>query len=147
MVKAINCTVESCIKCPYCKRESDKSVFEVWQYLCYKAHKLINGGKLIDTDTPIPKWCPLQDSSELKYFVVRERIEDVTDNYGMNMTNISEIPIGSETYILLSCEKDGGYTLADRLNHADEKNVVVILGRVITEKEVDLDLSNTQRKG
>lgn len=146
MSKVINLSVDSCIVCPYCKFEPDMAVFEKNYHNCSEAQKLINGGKPIGADTPIPKWCPLPDGNRLKYFVIKKRAEDVTDDYGMEMTHINELQLGEETFIMLPCEKDWGYVIVDDLNYLGEKNVGVILGRLLTEKEVDLDRGGTQRK-
>jgi len=150
MSKIINLSVDNCITCPYCKFESDKAVFEKSDYNCTVAQELINGGKPIGTKTPIPKWCPLPDGNEMKYFVVKEALEEVSDDYAIMVKFINAVKLGDEKYIIGTWERDAGFELVDDLNYvAEGKNgwtpretrphkVAVILGRLVTEKEVDL---------
>lgn len=148
MSKIVSVSVDNCISCPYCLScpDGDTQNKTLFAFQCTAAKKRIGGYKGVTKDTPIPKWCPLPDGSEVKYFVVKKRVEDVTDDFGLEMTSVNEISIGDETYIMLACEKDWGYQLADNLNQLGEKNAVVILGRIVTEEEIDIDRGGTQRK-
>lgn len=146
MSKIVSVSVDNCISCPFCAESGDSRRLVQRGMNCRKAEKRIGGYKDVTKDTPIPKWCPLPDGSEVKYFVVKKRVEDVTDDFGMDITSVNEISIGDETYIMLACEKDWGYQLADDLNQLGEKNAVVILGRIVTEEEIDIDRGGTQRK-
>lgn len=140
MSKIVNISVDNCRSCPYCTEIERPS----WVYhQCILARKKIAGGVKVTNNTPIPKWCPLPDGSEVKYFVVRSRVEDVTDDFGAEFIRIDEVAVGGETYILLAFEKDRGHKLVDNLSQLGEKNAVVILGRIISEEEVDLDRGNT----
>ncbi len=154
MSKVINLSVTCCVICPYCRQEE---VFKKIQYQCIEAQKLINGGKPICPETPIPKWCPLPDGNEMKYFVVREELEEVSDDAAICVKLIDDMKIGDETWILRTYEKDRGVELVDNIDSVsreinwhgirknEQKKVAVILGRVITKEEVDLDWKNLKR--
>lgn len=140
MSKIVNISIDNCLGCPYCTKIERPS----WVYhQCTLAGKKIAGGVKVTNTTPIPEWCPLPDGSEVKYFVVRSRVEDVTDDFGAEFIRINKVSAGDETYILLTFEKDREYKLAGDLNQLGEENVAVILGRIISEEEVDLDRGNT----
>lgn len=154
MSKVINLSVDCCILCPYCK---PKPLLGKAPYNCIEAGKLINGGNVIEVGTPIPKWCPLPDGNKLRYFVVREQLEEISDDEAIPMKSIDTVKLGEETWLLRTHEKDRGVELVNDIGevaeecnwHGIQKNeqqkVAIILGRVITKKEVDLDLKNLKR--
>lgn len=146
MSKAINLTVDNCIGCPYCLacqdgHTQDKALFA---FQCTLAKKRIGGYKKVTKETPIPKWCPLSDSESMQYFIVKEVIEEVDDNTAVWHASITAYKMGEETWILGSWEKEDAVVVND-LNYISErdKKVVIIYGRIISEKEIDLDRGNT----
>jgi len=157
MSKIINTSVDNCISCPHCFecRDGHTPDTYLFAFQCTLANKRIGGNKKVTEDTPIPKWCPLPDGNEMMYFVVRESLEEITDDMAVDKTSIDAVKLGNEKYIINTWERDAGFELVDNLNYVAEGKkgwtaketrpykVAVILGRLVTEKEVDL--SNTQR--
>ncbi len=146
MSKAINLTVDNCIGCPYCLacqdgHTQDKALFA---FQCTLAKKRIGGYKVVTEETPIPKWCLLTDSESMKYFKVEEVVYEVDDDTAVYHASITEYKMGRETWILGSWEKEDAI-LVDDINYVSEREnkVVVIYGRIISEKEIDLDRGNT----
>ena len=74
------------------------------------------------------------------YFVVRCKLEDVTDDLAVSMTSVDQVEKGEERYLLNFYEKREGYKLGVDLDDASEdKTVIVIQGRIVTAEEIGLD--------
>ena len=149
MSKVLQLNVANCWECPF---------FNITLLQCRNAQKLINGGKRPKEDIPIPKWCPLPDGNDMQYFVVRKELEEISDDRATDKISVTTVQLGNETWLLNSYEKgQEGATLVDNVNHVEyklpgrghfadrPKQIAIILGRVVTEDEVDLDRGNLKR--
>jgi len=162
MSKVLHLGISNCTECPYlddttgalddmpgglfCSNQDSDKYIITWEELRDLAG---HDGPKPGYDI-IPDWCPLPDDNT-KYFVVREELEDISDDEAINKVRVETVELGKETWILNSYEKDDGVELVDDINYITygvrhrKKKVAVILGRALTEDEVDLDRENLKR--
>jgi len=73
----------------------------------------------------------------MKYYVIREELDEVTDDLAVDRITVDEIDMGEEKWILTSFERQEGYQLGSKLDDVSkDKTVVVILGRVVSEEDI-----------